>query len=29
MKITANGISINYQIDGREGAPWPVRRAER
>lgn len=22
MRINANGISINYQIDGREGAPW-------
>ena len=22
MKINANGISINYQIDGRESAPW-------
>jgi 3-oxoadipate enol-lactonase len=24
MKIKANGISFNYQIDGREGAPWVV-----
>ena len=24
MKIKANGISINYQIDGPEGAPWIV-----
>ena len=24
MPIKANGISINYQIDGREGAPWLV-----
>src|SRR3954463_11699897 len=24
MKINANGISINYQIDGREGAPWLI-----
>jgi 3-oxoadipate enol-lactonase len=24
MKIKANGITINYQIDGREGAPWIV-----
>ena len=24
MKITANGISINYQIDGRESAPWLI-----
>ena len=24
MKIQANGISINYQIDGREGAPWLI-----
>ena len=24
MNISANGISINYQIDGREGAPWLV-----
>ena len=24
MKTTANGISINYQIDGPEGAPWIV-----
>ncbi|MGH6770000.1 MAG: 3-oxoadipate enol-lactonase [Xanthobacteraceae bacterium] len=24
MKITANGININYQIDGREGAPWLI-----
>ena len=22
MKIKANGIQINYRIDGREGAPW-------
>jgi 3-oxoadipate enol-lactonase len=22
MKITANGININYRIDGPEGAPW-------
>jgi 3-oxoadipate enol-lactonase len=22
MKATANGIGINYQIDGKEGAPW-------
>jgi 3-oxoadipate enol-lactonase len=24
MKIKANGITINYQIDGRDGAPWIV-----
>ena len=24
MKIKANGININYQIDGAEGAPWLV-----
>jgi 3-oxoadipate enol-lactonase len=24
MKIKANGININYQIDGPEGAPWIV-----
>jgi 3-oxoadipate enol-lactonase len=24
MKVKANGISINYQIDGSEGAPWVV-----
>ncbi len=24
MRINANGISINYQIDGPEGAPWLV-----
>ena len=24
MKINANGININYQIDGREGAPWII-----
>jgi 3-oxoadipate enol-lactonase len=24
MRIDANGISINYQIDGPEGAPWLV-----
>lgn len=24
MKIKANGININYQIDGRDGAPWIV-----
>ena len=24
MKTTANGIGINYQIDGREGAPWLI-----
>jgi 3-oxoadipate enol-lactonase len=24
MKIKANGITINYQIDGLEGAPWIV-----
>lgn len=22
MKIEANGISLNYRLDGREGAPW-------
>ena len=22
MKIKANGITINYQVDGPEGAPW-------
>src|SRR5436190_22567814 len=22
MQVNANGISINYQIDGAEGAPW-------
>src|SRR5262249_1402387 len=22
MRIKANGISLNYEIDGREGAPW-------
>src|SRR5262249_49127605 len=24
MQINANGISINYQVDGREGAPWLI-----
>ena len=24
MKIQANGISFNIQIDGPEGAPWVV-----
>src|SRR5271156_2561983 len=24
MKIKANGININYQIDGPDGAPWIV-----
>ena len=24
MKVKANGISINYQVDGRDGAPWLV-----
>ena len=24
MKIKANGISINYQVDGPDGAPWLV-----
>jgi 3-oxoadipate enol-lactonase len=24
MRVNANGISINYQIDGPEGAPWLV-----
>ena len=24
MRINANGISINYQIDGPEGAPWLI-----
>src|SRR5258705_11603181 len=24
MRINANGISINYQIDGAEGAPWLI-----
>jgi 3-oxoadipate enol-lactonase len=24
MKINANGISINYQVDGPDGAPWIV-----
>ena len=24
MRISANGISINYQIDGPEGAPWLI-----
>jgi 3-oxoadipate enol-lactonase len=24
MKVNANGITINYQIDGPEGAPWLV-----
>src|SRR5499425_2455181 len=24
MKINANGISFNYEIDGREGAPWLI-----
>jgi 3-oxoadipate enol-lactonase len=24
MKVNANGININYQIDGREGAPWII-----
>ena len=24
MPVTANGISINHRIDGREGAPWLV-----
>ena len=24
MKIEANGITINYQVDGTDGAPWLV-----
>ena len=24
MKIKANGISINYHVDGPDGAPWLV-----
>ena len=24
MKVKANGISINYQVDGPDGAPWLV-----
>ena len=24
MKIKANGITINYQLDGPDGAPWLV-----
>jgi 3-oxoadipate enol-lactonase len=24
MKVKANGISINYQVDGPEGAPWLI-----
>ena len=24
MNINANGISINYQVDGPEGAPWLI-----
>ena len=24
MRIKANGISLNYEIDGREGAPWLI-----
>jgi 3-oxoadipate enol-lactonase len=24
MKINANGINLNYQVDGRDGAPWLV-----
>src|SRR5215510_12444740 len=24
MQTNANGISINYQVDGREGAPWLI-----
>ena len=24
MKVKANGIAINYQVDGPEGAPWLV-----
>jgi 3-oxoadipate enol-lactonase len=24
MRIKANGIEINYQVDGRQGAPWLV-----
>ena len=24
MKVKANGISINYQVDGRDGAPWLI-----
>ena len=24
MKVKANGIDINYQIDGPDGAPWIV-----
>ena len=24
MRVNANGISINYQIDGSEGAPWLI-----
>jgi 3-oxoadipate enol-lactonase len=24
MRVNANGISINYQVDGPEGAPWLI-----
>ncbi|HKF07776.1 MAG TPA: hypothetical protein VKB89_03515 [Xanthobacteraceae bacterium] len=24
MKVKANGITINYQLDGSDGAPWLV-----
>ena len=24
MRVKANGITINYQVDGAEGAPWLV-----
>src|SRR2546429_7691828 len=24
MKVKANGININYQVDGPEGAPWVI-----
>ena len=24
MKVKANGITINYQVDGAEGAPWLI-----
>ena len=24
MRIKANGVTVNYRIDGAEGAPWLV-----
>ena len=24
MRVNASGISINYQVDGPEGAPWLI-----